>query len=105
MPSQLSFILDVILSSFAVYRVSRMLAQEDGPFEIFKRTRDWSFKKYNNHWVVTGIHCVLCISFWISIIPAICFGYYFYLNVPEIFLLWFGIAGIVVFLFRQEHNP
>lgn len=45
----------------ATYRIARMLAMEDGPFDLFSTLRE---KVGQRTWIGRGLHCTLCISFW-----------------------------------------
>lgn len=80
-----------ILAALATYRAARMIAMEDGPFDIFTRLQERIGQKT---WIGRGLSCPLCVGFWIALIPAI----YLASNLPEFFLLWFGIAGGAVVL-------
>ena len=78
------------LAVLAVYRVAHMAAREDGPFDVFARLRERAGQKT---WVGRGLHCVLCISFWLSLPAA------FLTGLPW-FLAWLGIAGGVLVLHK-----
>lgn len=87
------------LAVLAVYRLAYMLAYEDGPADIFARLRE---RAGQATWVGRGLHCVLCISFWLSLIAAL-----FIANHPAVWLwFWFAIAGGVLVLhkvlYREE---
>jgi hypothetical protein len=58
-----------------------MFATEDGPFNIFDRIR-FEVSSVGSDWVRSGIHCPLCISFWLGFIGAI-------------FLPWSGVLDYV----------
>ena len=87
------FVVYYILSVLGVYRVSHMIVtpSEEGPFEILSWIRDKTKKQSN--WFERGMNCVLCLSFWISFIPAIGF---FRSSFEAFFLYWFAIAGGVL---------
>jgi hypothetical protein len=55
--------LSLVVASLAVYRCARMIAQEDGPFDVFARLRAAVGQA---SWVGRGFHCVLCVSFWLA---------------------------------------
>ncbi len=57
-------ILYLVLAIFAVFRLAKMIAQEEGPFSIFDKIR--SIGK-NVHWWQDGINCPYCISFWLAL--------------------------------------
>src|SRR3990167_3650096 len=62
------FVVYFTLSVLAVYRVSYMIANEDGPLDVFVFIRE---KVSQKNWIGRGLNCVLCISVWLSIIPAV----------------------------------
>ena len=85
--------LTIILGILGVYRFSFMLAQEDGPFDIFSKLRGYIGQKT---WYGRGMHCTLCISFWVSLLCAV-----FVAEGVTIVTYWFGIAGGVLVLHRR----
>lgn len=85
--------IEFILCAFAAYRIARMLAQEEGAFEIFERIRA-RFDPAQETWVGRGLNCQLCIGFWVSL----GFSILLVLDNPtfgkgEFVLYWFAIAG------------
>ncbi len=87
----------LILSSLAVYRLSYMIAKEEGPISIFARIRGKIDSKQST-WVGRGINCPLCISAWLSLLPII-----FILPRMDIYttiVLWLSIAGLSMLLER-----
>jgi len=60
--------LEFIISTLAVYRLSHMIVAEDGPFDIFLKLRSWLFEKdpHSQSWIARGFNCVLCVSFWVA---------------------------------------
>lgn len=78
----------------AVYRAARMLALEDGPFDVFAAVRA---RLGQRSWVGRGLHCPLCIGFWGAAVAAWLIG-------PgswrEWLMLWGGIAGAQVLIWR-----
>lgn len=52
-----------LLALLGTYRLSHMIAMEDGPFDVFADLRD---KAGQRTWIGRGLHCPLCISFWLS---------------------------------------
>lgn len=97
-----SFAIAFIVFGLAVYRMARIVSTEEGPFELFKRWRDFLFKRYGNHWIVTGFHCHFCCSFYIAIPAAVYLGLNFYLTPIETAALWFALSGFASWLFKQE---
>jgi len=59
--------IDIIVRALAVYRLSRAIAQEDGPFLIFARVREFSDRYSGDlYWISKGVRCPFCISFWLA---------------------------------------
>lgn len=59
--------LTLVLASLAIYRVARMLTQEDGPFDAFTRMRA---AVGQGSWIGRGLHCIFCVSFWLAFVAA-----------------------------------
>lgn len=72
------------------YRLSRALAREDGPFDAFSELRERAGQR---NWIGRGLHCALCLSFWLAVPLAWLVGFS---NWREAVLLWGGIAGATV---------
>lgn len=87
-------VLYFILAMLATYRVARMIALEDGPFDIFSRLQDHVDQKT---WVGRGLRCVLCVSFWLALPAALLVGP---ADPRELLLLWGGIAGSVMIVHK-----
>ena len=77
------------LAVLATYRIARMIAREDGPFDVFMRIRDQFPQEY---WIGRGLNCVLCLSFWISLPAALLAGLPWHIG-------WMGVAGGTMVLF------
>lgn len=60
--------LTLILLCLAVYRIAHMIAREEGPFSIFQRMREPFANQAT--WFGRGLHCVLCLSYWIGLVVA-----------------------------------
>jgi hypothetical protein len=79
-----------LLALLGVYRLSHMIAIEDGPFDAFAEMRG---KAGQRHWIGRGLHCPLCISFWLALGMAgglVLSGLVFW---GLIWLIWLGLAG------------
>ncbi len=85
----------VLLAILAVYRVAYLITSEDGPYELATRFRALLGQR---NWVGRGFHCVLCVSFWLALIPTLYLERLWALPAADVFLLWLGIAGGVVFV-------
>lgn len=90
-----------LITSFAVYRISRMIALEDGAFNLFALLRGWVFTKFGNGWINEGVNCPMCISWWIALPIAFVVSP---LNLLIVFLVWQALSGIAVFLYKMERQ-
>lgn len=82
--------IDLMIAALAVYRIAHLVAFEDGPFDLFLRLRDRAMVRLgSNHWITVGMHCPLCISFWLAwLIPL----------TPLLVTQSLAVAGIVLML-------
>lgn len=92
--SAVLLVVSFIIAVLAVYRTSRMLALEDGPFDLFSWTRDRFSQK---NWIGRGVRCPACLGWWLAAGAA-------YLVGPtdwrQWLLLWGGIAGAQFFIWK-----
>ena len=95
-------VVQLVIAALAVYRASRMVAREDGPFNIFyrlrSRVRHWT-RGRGDSWVWRGITCPLCISVWLAALAA--------LALPWQGWAWYSlstlaISGGATWLYGQE---
>lgn len=91
---------ELVLAALAVYRVSRMLALETGPFQVFKEFRGVVASRLGpEHWVTEGTSCPLCLSFWFALVATLVLR-------PKgrvkFFLTWWGLAGAATVLYSRE---
>lgn len=85
----------VLLAVLAAYRIARMIAMEDGPFDAFSRLQERAGG--NKTWVGRGLACPLCVSFWVALAAAGLVGAQ---DWRGFVLLWGGIAGGAVLLHK-----
>lgn len=63
----------MIERALAVWRISNMLVEEDGPGRVFHKLRELSGIKYNQDDEIesfndyTPLHCVYCTSIWVAV--------------------------------------
>lgn len=67
-----------IVLCFANWRISHMIAAEEGPANIFGRIRNWTGVRYDKNGVPygtnnlsRGILCVWCVSVWVGFLLAV----------------------------------
>lgn len=91
-----------LLSVLAVYRLAYLLTYEDGPFGLALRWRSWVQQRFAGStgsrqagsWLATGMACLLCVSFWLSAVPAL----FFTETITQGVLWWLGTAGAVLLI-------
>jgi len=99
-------ILDLIILALATYRLSELLANEDGPAGIFARLRKWLGVEVNEYSqleasniVAEMVICTYCNSFWLGVFW--CIALYAWSGV-----LWlalpFALSGFVVLVDKLE---
>ncbi len=54
-----------VIAALAVYRISHLLALEEGPFEAFATLRG-RFDPDQRTWLGRGLNCPLCVSYWVG---------------------------------------
>lgn len=76
----------------ATYRLAHMIAREDGPVEVFLSLRTWlhTHSSRRTRWIVAGVDCPLCLSFWLAWLIALLLPW---LGVAFFVLTSLGIAG------------
>lgn len=81
-----------ILAVFAVWRLTSLLYQEDGPWGVFERMRKEKFIKS-----LTGFdptECFWCLSLWVAIPFALFIGQ----NGTEFVVYWLGLSGAAILI-------
>src|SRR3954463_8836653 len=84
------------LSALAVYRVSYLVARDDGPWNLFRRLRS-AAKGTGAGRLVT---CVNCLSVWVSLPLAWFVGS----SWVERILAWWALSGAAVLLDRATRD-
>jgi hypothetical protein len=82
------------LASLAVYRLSRMITDEEGPFTVFTRLRGLA---PNTTWVGRGLECIMCISVWIALPFALWIDYQ-----GDWVLTWLALSAVTVIIRKWE---
>lgn len=69
---------DLILASLATWRLASLIANEDGPFEIFALLRyrlgvryDPHSRRYGTNALARGLVCLWCVSVWLAALTAL----------------------------------
>ena len=85
-----------VVCVLAVYRVTRIVVAEEGPFGVLTRLQEWA-ALHQRGCIGRGLLCFLCVSFWLAggaalLVPGLAWG--------ERALAWLGIAGAATILWR-----
>lgn len=67
-------IVELVMLSLATFRISHMVAEEDGPADVCRIIKQWAGATWSHEagcWVATGfvgrlITCPLCLSVWVA---------------------------------------
>lgn len=96
----------MIILAFATWRISSLLAREDGPFDVFSRIRNFIGVVYYDNENCTpknvlarGIICVWCNSIWVSAVMALFVEYHAKLHIIVqyiISVLFLSTASIII---------
>jgi len=88
--------LTLILAALAVYRISRMVADEEGPFSVFTKLRALAPAQT---WVARGLECIMCVSFWVAIPVALVVDWS-----PTWWLTWLALSAVTVLIRKWEQK-
>jgi len=58
--------IELIISILVVYRLTNMISQEEGPFDIFTNIKQYFFLKGRKNFFFKLLSCRLCLSVWIG---------------------------------------
>ena len=90
------------LLALAVYRMARMVALEDGPWNVFYRLRSLVVnyeRGRRDSWLIRGVGCPACLSFWLGFVGAALLpwqGWAWYVVTA------LALSGAATWLYRQE---
>jgi hypothetical protein len=85
-------IVEFLFCSLAVWRLSFLFSQEDGPFDIVIKLR----KLLGHGFLGSLLDCFYCMSLWLSI-P---FAYWISETWPEGIVIWLALSGAAGIFFR-----
>lgn len=88
--------LTLLLASLAVYRLSRMISDEEGPFALFTKLRSLAPQ---GTWVQRGVECILCLSFWVALPAALYIDWTW--TWP---LTWLALSAVTVIIRKWEQK-
>jgi hypothetical protein len=88
--------LTFILAALAVYRVSRMLTDEEGPWSVFMRLRA---RIGAETWLSRLFECIMCMSVWVALPVALWIDW-----TGEWALTWLALSAVVVIIRKWEQK-
>ena len=86
-----------VLSALATWRVSHLLVNEDGPWEILARLRQWLGASPAGRLM----DCFGCVSMWV----AAPLSFFVFRRVPELILCWLALSGAAFLVERMLPVP
>lgn len=89
-----------ILAALAVYRLSRLIADEEGPWSLFPRLRALIPPKHPGQ----GVECIMCVSVWIALPTTIALVV---LGLADVWLwpiVWLSLSAVTVIIRRWEQK-
>lgn len=87
--------LRLVLAILATWRVTHLLAAEDGPFDAIARVRAW----FGHSFPGKLMDCFYCLSLWIAAPTALAVTR----RPGEWPLVWLALSGAACLLERMEH--
>ena len=87
-----------LLSILAVWRVTHMLQDEEGPFGVFYRLEALIAKLPNKvGGIYSGFHCFYCLSMWVAL-PFAAILAPWPNGITEFIIYWFSLSAGAVFI-------
>jgi len=83
---------ECILAVFAVWRLTHLIAAENGPFNLIA----WLRQRSGNGFWGSLLDCFYCLSLWIAIPFALVMG----ISRWQKFLLWLSLSGTAILINR-----
>src|SRR5271169_2412847 len=97
MADEPSFLIRFALAALATWRVTHLLASEDGPADLVARLR----AQLGNSFVGKMMDCFDCLSLWVAIPTAFSVS-----RQPSVLLLsWLALSGAAILLERLKSEP
>jgi hypothetical protein len=90
----MTFWLRLLLAILACWRISHLLAAEDGPAGLIARFRVW----IGNHLIGQMLDCFLCMSVWVSLPLA----FFVTRALPDVLVVWWAVSGGACLLERLK---
>lgn len=85
----------LIMSALGAFRLSELVALDDGPFDILNTLRGWAFSNNVLKKTIAGaMNCVHCAGLWISFGFGLIYYFYNHASWLESLLFAFAVAGL-----------
>jgi hypothetical protein len=94
---EISFWPRFVLAILATWRLTHLLAKEDGPAEIFIHLRLWVGSSFFGQ----VLDCFYCLSLWVAFPVACTISH----SLLDFFLTWFALSGAACLLERNGQDP
>lgn len=94
-------IITFALASLAVYRLSRMIADEEGPWAIFTKLRGLAAP---DTWVGRGLECIMCVSVWVALPATVMITVLGYADEWLWPLTWLALSSVTVLIRKWEQK-
>lgn len=86
-----------LIAALATYRLSRLLADEEGPWSVFSRLRDLTPDQ--SSWR-RGVECIMCVSVWVAFPVAVWIAPTW----QQVPLLWLALSAVTVLIRKWENK-
>ena len=90
-----------IIAALATYRLSRLIADEEGPWGMFSKLRDLTPEM--SSWR-RGIECIMCVSVWVAFPIAILLGLFGIVEPWLTPLAWLALSSVTVIIRKWENK-
>lgn len=94
--------LEFILAALVVYRLSMLIAVEQGPAKLFSKFRKLPPKRSSAR---EGLSCPHCVGLWVSAFVAVLLAIWKHYDWKDGILLAFALAGASSFMVRIGRAP
>jgi len=86
-----------LVAALAVWRLTHLLAREDGPWDLVVRLR----RRLGHGFWGKLIDCFQCLSLWVALPFSVFVGG----QVPEMLVSWLALSGAAILLEQQVTEP
>ena len=101
--------MNYLILALAVFRLSSLFAEEEGPFHLFDRIRHFIGVRYDvnglpmgNNVIANGITCVWCNSVWFGTIITV--AYYLMPDITILLCLPLSLSAAAVIVWRVANG-